>query len=80
MNLINPDELEQLKSDIVRIIDDVDCSNPLQVLGFAKTLMDVGQTYIIQTNQVLISHQYSPEQIQGFKEKLKEAIKEEEKK
>jgi len=75
---LTTEELDDFHQSLGEIIKGLDKNNPFEVIGFANSLINMGNHYLNQTNSKLISNAYSIDELNEFKKNIKkpkEALK-----
>ena len=73
---INQKELSEFYTQLGTIIEGLDSTNPFEVIGFANSLVNMGNHLLSQSNSKLIAKAYSKEELEEFRENI-EKIKQE---
>lgn len=71
MEYISQEELSNFHSQLGEIIKELDTENPFEVVGFANSLIGMGNHLLTQSNSKLILQAYSTEELEKYKEKIK---------
>ena len=72
MEYISQEELSNFHSQLGEIIKELDAENPFEVVGFANSLIGMGNHLLTQSNSKLILQAYSTEELMEFREKIQE--------
>jgi len=70
MELIQKKELKEFHEELGLIIDEVDTHNPIDVMGFATSLISMGRYLLTKNTSRLIAKTYSEKQIKKFQEDI----------
>lgn len=71
---ITSKELKDFYNQLGVIIEELDTTNPFEVIGFANSLVSMGNQLLSQSNAKLISKAYSKHELEKYKEKIKKPI------
>lgn len=70
MTYMNKKELKNIEKSIISMMDDVDVDNPYNMIAFANTLIQIGNTVLNKTVSQLISRAYTHEELKKINPKL----------
>ena len=68
---LTAEELDDFYKSLGEILKRVDKENPFEVIGFANSLINMGNHFLNQTNSKLIASAYSVEELEEFKKNIK---------
>ena len=78
LKYVTQKELSEFYTQLGTIIEGLDPTNPFEVIGFANSLVNMGNHLLSQSNSKLIAKAYSKDELEQFKENI-EKIKREKK-
>ena len=68
---ITSKELDEFYTQLGTIIKGLDTTNPFEVVGFANSLVNMGNHLLGQSNAKLIGKAYPKRELEKYKEKIK---------
>ena len=71
MSFMNKEQLNEMATGINEIIEDINPDNPLEIIGFANSLINMGNHLLNQTSTRLLSQAYSSEELELIQKDLK---------
>lgn len=72
LEYITQKELSNFHSQLGEIIKELDTTNPFEVVGFANSLINMGNHLLTQSNSKLILQAYSTEELTKFRQDIQE--------
>ena len=70
MNYINKNDLKTMEKSIQSMIKEVDTTNPLNMIAFANTLIQIGNDIMTKTTSQLITKAYTYEELKKINPKI----------
>lgn len=71
IEFLTDEELYDFHKSLGKIIQELDPDNPFEVIGFANSLINMGNHYLNQANSKLIANAYTLEELTKLKKNIK---------